>query len=77
MDVVHFTKTYNSQSLNQEALIIHRESLVIKKRDEKMFSLEEVTTCKQALQPNKTNIKRYNLGELGVQELIREFKKYV
>ncbi|WP_262890059.1 hypothetical protein [Psychroflexus salis] len=42
-----------------------------------MFSLEEVTTCKQVLQPNKTNIKRYNLGELGVQELIREFKKYV
>jgi hypothetical protein len=77
MDVVLFTKTYNSQSLNQDAVIIHRESLVVQKEDEKIFSLEEVTTCKQVLLLNTANIKQYIKGELGIEELIRDFKKCV
>jgi hypothetical protein len=77
MDVILYTKTYNSQSLNQDALIIHLESLAFHKEDEKMFSLEEVMKCKEVILLNKTNIQRYILGELGVEELIRDFKKCV
>lgn len=75
VDVVVFTKTYNSQSLMQAPLIIHSESLGIEKADENVFSLGEVTKCKQVLAMNKANIKRYILGELGVEELIRDFNK--
>lgn len=73
VEVVLFTKTYNSQSLLQAPLIIHSESLGIEKVDENVFSLEEVAKCKHVLAMNKANIKRYILGELGVEELIRDF----
>lgn len=77
IEVVLFTKTYNNQSLMQAPLIIHCESLVIEEVDQKVFSLGEVTKCKQVLAMNKANIKRYTLGELGVEELIRDFNKFV
>jgi hypothetical protein len=54
MDVVLFTKTYNSQSLMQAPLLIHIETLVIVKEDKKKFSFEEETKCKQVLLLNKT-----------------------
>lgn len=75
VEVVVFTKTYNNQSLMQAPLIIYSESLVVEKEDEKVFSLEEVAKCKQVLAMNKANIKRYTLGELGVEELVRDFNK--
>lgn len=59
----------------QAPLIIQYESLVVEKVDEKVFSIVEVTKCKQVLAMNKANIKRYILGELGVEELIRDFNK--
>jgi hypothetical protein len=77
IDEILITKTYNIQSLKKAPLIIDLESLAVHKEVEKMFSLEEVTKCKQVLRLNKTNIQRYILGELGVEELIRDFKKCV
>jgi hypothetical protein len=38
-----------------------------------VFSLEEVSKCKHVLEMNIANIKRYILGELGMEELIRDF----
>jgi hypothetical protein len=73
VDVVVFTKTYNNQSLMQAPLIIHCESLVVEKADENVFSYEEVAKCKHLIENNKANIKRYILGDLGVEELIRDF----
>jgi hypothetical protein len=73
VEVVLFTKTYNNQSPMQAPLIIHCQSLVVEKEDEKVFSLEEVAKCKQVLAMNKANIKRYIFGELGVEELVKDF----
>lgn len=73
VEVVLFTKTYNNLSLMQAPLIIHSESLVVEKVNGHVFSYEEVAKCKHLIENNKANIKRYILGDLGVEELIRDF----
>jgi hypothetical protein len=74
-DWVTFTKTYNRDSLNQNPFALNYKTLELSNTSINEFSREELEKCNWLLSSNKQNIMRYINGELGVEELLRDFIK--
>ena len=72
-DWVLFTKTYNRDSLNQNPFALHRISFEERNTYDHNFSNDELKKCNWLLRTNTQIIARYINGELGAEELLRDF----